>query len=118
MRTIYKYSFNLEDLTAVELPEGAQVLSVQHQEGSDYRQLQLWAIVDPSRPMRTVHLVVRGTGHPMQGNEGDYLGTVQLLAGRLVFHVFTDLGEQRVGIVENVVQGAARRIMRVNAADA
>jgi len=31
-----------------------------------------------------------GTGHPVKDNPGRYIGTVQMLDGKLVFHLFEE----------------------------
>lgn len=83
MRTIYKYPVPIDDTVVIRMPEFARPLAVAEQRGS----LCLWAEVDVEREMVGHTFHVRGTGHPMQGNEGKYLGTVVMSYG-LVWHMF------------------------------
>lgn len=80
---IFKYPAPLSDSLLVEMPRRAQVLTVQVQHG----QPQIWALVedDGSAVARTFRWV--GTGHTLE-RDGNYVGTVQLEGGALVFHLF------------------------------
>lgn len=83
IKIIYKYPLLHADLQAIEMPRGAQVLTVQEQFG----ELRLWALVDPTEP--TVERAIRmaGTGHPIDaGHVGRYISTVQ--QGSFVWHFF------------------------------
>lgn len=83
MSVIWKYS--LSDRTTLEMPAGAQILSVQGQ-GMD---ICMWAQVHPNRRVVKRQFVVYGTGHPIPDDEDfTYVGTAQLANGGLVFHVF------------------------------
>lgn len=91
MLTIYKYPLQIADVQTVMVPEDAEPLSVQLQ--GDV--LCLWMLVDPEAAAlpRTIH--IRGTGHPIEGVGehgliGDYVGTVQMAGGLLVWHVFDE----------------------------
>jgi len=68
------------------LPEGAEVLSVIGQRG----QIALYALVDPEQaPSVRHHFLVVPTGYAssiLAAN--DFLGTVALYGGDLVFHIF------------------------------
>jgi hypothetical protein len=87
---IWKYEvfpggFNLE------IPEGAQILTVQVQGSKIY----LWAIVDPEKDKELRSFVVHGTGEPIVGiKEKNYIGTFQLHYGFLVYHLF-EVKEQK-----------------------
>ena len=50
IRVIYKYTLGIVDQQNVTLPRGAKVLTAQVQ----YRELQLWALVDPNQPLTKV----------------------------------------------------------------
>ena len=86
MKTVWKYQFLVVDDLVVNMPEGAQVLSVQVQGIEPC----IWALVDPDAPLVERRLHVRGTGHPFVGNEGRFVGTFQMLRGRFVGHLFED----------------------------
>lgn len=86
MKTIYKYPFEITDEQTLMLPTNAQILTVQTQWDAPC----LWAMIDPEEK-RTEKVTIRvyGTGHPIDDSDNlDYLGTVQMLSGQLVFHVF------------------------------
>lgn len=91
-QVIYKYEVSIADTSSIEMPKGAQLLSVQVQ--GDWP--QPWALVDPSRPKVRRKLTLLGTGHPLPV-PGEpvmhYIGTVQMNGGAFVFHL-SDNGEQ------------------------
>lgn len=93
MKRIYKYPLEMTDAQTIELPVGAQILSVQTQDqGRMFKDVRacIWAVVDPlaARQKRMVSMV--GTGVPFGDGLAlfDFLGTVQFEEGRLVLHVF------------------------------
>lgn len=84
MRTIYKYTLQINDSVAVGLPKGAEVLCIQPQASSLY----LWALVDPEQPIEQRVFQIVGTGHPTEMTKASYIETVQLFGGSLVYHIF------------------------------
>lgn len=83
---IYKYPIEATDRQTIKMPAAARPLCVQVQ----HDQICIWAEVKPeARELERAVLVI-GTGHEMPADAGafTYLGTVQLLRGGLVFHVF------------------------------
>lgn len=88
MRTIYKYPLQVADVQEVVLPSGAYMLSAQMQSGN----LCLWALVDTNECLETRTVCMYGTGHRVnQAVEAmQFLGTVQMADGGLVFHLFCD----------------------------
>jgi hypothetical protein len=88
MSTIWKFSLQITDHQYVEMPSGARILCVQTQRDFPC----LWVLVDPDAPRGRRGIGISGTGHPCLHDSDGYIGTVQLDAGALVFHVF-DLGE-------------------------
>lgn len=84
MAAIWKFPLAVTDRQSVRMPAGAELLCVQVQRGVPC----LWALVDPQAPLHEVELTTYGTGHPIDGDPGDYIGTYQLRDGSLVFHVF------------------------------
>lgn len=81
------YPFNVEERVPLELPQGAQILSVQVKGGTPC----LWALVDPEAALEPRPLRVSGTGWEVErGHLGHFLGTIQLRDGALVFHVFEE----------------------------
>lgn len=73
------------DYSDVDMPVGAQILTVQFQEGSG---ACIWALVDPQRSIERRRFRIAGTGHPINDPLLHYLGTFQMMGGALIFHVF------------------------------
>lgn len=69
------------------MPEGAQILSAQIQNG----EVCLWALVDTEKPLKNKEIRIYGTGHPYEYTDQDakYIGTVQLKS--FVWHIFEKL---------------------------
>lgn len=86
MKKIYKYPIEIQDEQVVLLPTGAKILTVQTQGGKAF----LWAMVNPTMPNdMAVTIRIFGTGHTIQDADRlEYIGTIQMCGGALVFHVF------------------------------
>lgn len=86
MKTVYKYKLKIDDLQSVNLPKGSKPLCVKIQNGDPC----LWALVDPNETeVETVNIRIAGTGHHIQEDVKDYLGSELIYGGNLVFHFFT-----------------------------
>jgi hypothetical protein len=89
MKKIYRYrisSLDHDSITCLEIPWGAEVLTVQEQLG----ELSLWMLVDPDHNKIERKFVVRWTGHPIKESKNGYdvyIATVQHSDG-MVYHVF------------------------------
>jgi hypothetical protein len=90
MKTVHKFPLDTMGRQQVELPRGAEILTVQAQHNVP----TIWAIVDPEAPKQTRTFAIYGTGHRMaeleMGAERKYIGTFQQLDGALVFHLFEE----------------------------
>lgn len=89
MKTIYKYPIELTDEFEIEMPIGAEIISVHTQNGIPY----LWAIVDcPNTELRKFSLI--GTGNPLENefSKEDFIGTFLVYEDALVFHLFERRG--------------------------
>jgi hypothetical protein len=84
MRTIWKYQLDVTDVQRLAIKRGAQILTVQAQNGVPC----IWAVVDPSEPSEVRTFCMYGTGHRITEEIGQYIGTFQLHDGNLVFHLF------------------------------
>ena len=85
MKTIWKFPLQITDYQIVIAPVGAQLLSVQAQNGVPC----IWALVDPSHTNRPYNIYCFGTGHPVPPEMAlVFIDTVQLYDGSLVFHFF------------------------------
>ena len=84
MITIHKYPVST-GLFEVEMPEGAEVLTVQMQGNSPC----IWARVDSEAPVTKYHFQIVGTGQPTPSiGEAAYIDTFQMLGGQLIWHLF------------------------------
>lgn len=81
MKTIHEYRCPFANTVAIPMPEGAEVLTVQIQNGEPH----IWALVDTEKPRKLRSFEIVGTGQPAD-NLGRYVGTVQ--DGSFVWHVF------------------------------
>jgi hypothetical protein len=97
MATVWKFgqpASDLGDIIEFEMPSGARILSAANQR----EELVIYALVDPKAMKRRRQFRVAGTGHPIETPAGlgmkseTFVGTVLLLGGSFVVHVF-DLGE-------------------------
>ncbi len=84
--TIWKYQLAVDDIQFIEMPKGAQLLSVQVQYGIPC----LWARVDPDAELEFVEIVTYVTGG-MARNNLQYIGTYQLHSGSFIGHVFSPI---------------------------
>lgn len=84
MKTVYKFRLDIEDITTISMPRGAQILSVQNQNES----ICLWALVDTEAEKEQRTFRIAGTGHLIREGIKAFLGTVQMHDGIFVAHVF------------------------------
>mgnify|MGYP001617055388 CR=1 FL=1 len=85
MESIWVFPVFVGDFT-LNMPLGAEVLSTQVQNG----QPVLWAKVDTGAPIVERRFAVRGTGHQLTGDEGNFVGTFQFPNLSLVYHLFEE----------------------------
>lgn len=87
MLTIWKAPLNGVDEQTIQVPVGADLLSAREQGDG----ICVWYRCDPAQETKEARtILIRGTGHMnVPGAEAArFLGTVSLLSGRLIFHVF------------------------------
>ena len=91
MRSIYKYHINNSNGGVIEGPI-TKILTAQEQRGC----IVVWAEVDTEKENKVFDFVIIGTGWPLDPSKNkecvldthNYLSTVQLASGMLVFHVY------------------------------
>lgn len=72
METIYKYPLLTTGVQNIQMPKGAEVLTLQTQFGVP----TIWAKVNPVNRMEDFAVFTLGTGHPLvEGMATKYLGT-------------------------------------------
>jgi hypothetical protein len=88
-KTVWKFPLQICDEPVLELPVGAEVLSVQHQPNTGRAGVQLWALCDPEAPKEKRRFFLLGTGHE-DGDRclGRFIGTFQIDGGDFVGHLF------------------------------
>jgi hypothetical protein len=79
---IWKWPLKMNGHQDLNLPAGAQLLTLQLQGGNP----TLWALCDTDAPLQPRRFAIYGTGQTLPEPVGQYLGTFQ--AGMLVWHVF------------------------------
>ena len=84
MKTIWKYLLPLQERPSIDMPEGAEILSVQFQR----EVLTMWALVDPSKPLKARHFEIAGTGFELRDLPRRHIATVQTESQNLVWHIF------------------------------
>lgn len=88
MKIIYKYPIEITDKQTLPMPVGANILTVQVQNGNPF----IWAMVDTEVPTEEVAIRVHGTGHPINESLNlEYIGTFQSNGKCFVFHVFKEI---------------------------
>jgi hypothetical protein len=86
MRKVFKYDVPVDDVFALDIPEGAKILSFQAQRDRP----TIWALVNPDAPAERRQFRLAGTGHPITDfdDELSFVGTCQMMSGSLVWHLF------------------------------
>jgi len=83
MSTIYKYPVgDVGEVFELEMPQGAQILDVQLQDGKPV----MWALVDEKAPLDRRLFMIYGTGWALPGAYGQYVATFQ--TPPFVWHLF------------------------------
>jgi len=87
MNTIYKYTLKVTPIQMLDLPLYSKILSVESQD----EDIVLYAMVDTEQAKKWVTMIrIYGTGFQLTKDidEFNFLGTVKLDEGKLMFHVF------------------------------
>ena len=87
MRTDVIWKFDVPPEGPIEIPKGAEILTVQIQ----HEKPVLWAIVDPEAPKVKRVAQVFGTGHEVPKGvlfDNQYVGTFQAAGGTFIWHLF------------------------------
>jgi len=91
MNTIYKYQLRVADIQSIRIPKGANILTVQTQNGTPC----LWALVDTDQPFEQRSFYIVGTGNQfwLDKNKVKFISTFQLTlpGGIFVGHVFEEI---------------------------
>lgn len=85
MKTIWKYSLT-DKINTIEMPKGAIILTVQSQKDCPC----IWALVNPEKIREKRVFNIYGTGHDIDCENIEYVGTFQACEEDLIFHVFEE----------------------------
>ena len=88
MKQIWKYPIKIGE-RIIEMPKGAKILCVKEQ----FEQICLWVEVYPANKKEKRHFIVYGTGHIINDTAQIYLGSVKLLGGALIYHIYELIGK-------------------------
>lgn len=90
MVNIYKYILNVADIQTIVVPKGSTLLTVQKQQA----RMAVWYLIDTEELLTDVWtFFVCGTGNPVEDHrvcKKNYISTVQLYDGDLVYHIFAE----------------------------
>jgi len=86
--TIWKFTLPINDVVGVDMPIGAELLSVQADQAGQLDRLTAWAMVDSNAGIERRVFAMLGTGRPITAEirKRDHVATVQ--HGQFVWHVF------------------------------
>lgn len=90
IRVILKYTLKVETHQDIEMPVGAQVLTVQGQND----EAVMWCLVDTGVPLVTRKFSVFTTGDSFNASQCKYIGTFQTDGDSFAGHVFEVLQYQ------------------------
>jgi hypothetical protein len=88
MEAIWKEILEVDDKQTVELPIRSKVLCVREQHGHPCIWFKTPRTDSPPTELRTFSTY--GTGHEHNNITGEYIGTYQMMNGKLVYHVFEE----------------------------
>jgi len=86
MKRIYKYTLGNITNQAIHINGLLKILSIKEQNNN----IVLYALIeDEDETINVISINMYGTGHPIiNAGDVDFLGTVKLFNGSLMFHVF------------------------------
>lgn len=86
MLQVWKFPLAIADSQQIEMPHGCKILHFAVQND----QPCIWALVDPDAEKGRVSFRLAGTGHPIEHemDKLEFIGTILIRNGSLVFHLF------------------------------
>jgi len=85
-KSIFKYEITINNYQVVMMPKNADILCT----GVQYGKMCLWALVDPKAEKESRRIILKGTGHSIDGKNMKYIGTNQMMQGLLIWHIFEE----------------------------
>ena len=87
MKTIWKYSIKLEPIQSIDMPVGAEILTLHKQGSRREDEVYLWCLVDSDMPKETRSFLFVETGEEINFDNSEYIGTLWFLTGTHVVHL-------------------------------
>ena len=85
MLTVWKFELEGNTNIEVEIPEGAEILTFATQRHKPC----LWCLVNTKNRKETRRFLLAATGRSLDNEKViDYIGTIQLEGGNLIYHLF------------------------------
>lgn len=84
MKKIFKYVLDVIDSQPLVLPKGSEIISATEQRG----EIVLYALETRETEPEQYEIFIFGTGNPIEGDPGEFIGTVMLQHQTFVVHVF------------------------------
>ena len=83
---IYKYDIPIEEFFSIEMPEHSKILTLQVQRSVP----RIWALAEirAGTVMEKRHFMIKGTGHAIDTENHEYIGTFQQNCGYFIWHLF------------------------------
>ena len=88
MKAIWRFELPIVDCPVVDMPRGARVLNGPPSGRGDPDRIEIWAEVDVQEEAAPRAFRVVGTGGPMPGDCGRFVGTVLTHDGVYVWHLY------------------------------
>lgn len=98
--SVFKYVLNVDDVQTIKVEHLVKVLSVEEQRGEIVLYCAVSDTEDYYAHTKELEVLVVGTGHWREQNLGlwRFIGTVKLLEGDLMFHIFWKVKGERFSV--------------------
>ena len=86
MKSIWKFDVSIGDRIQISMPKGAEIIDFKTQ----FDKPCIWAIIELGVDFEVRHFRIIGTGQKFKEIPGEYIGTAQMIAGTLIWHLFEE----------------------------
>ena len=91
-KKIWKYPIDtMENDLTIEMPEDSELLYFDVQKEIP----TLWVLVNTEKKFEKRYFRVLGTGDSIEDDNLDYIGSIQLVEGDFIFHLFESLNNRK-----------------------
>jgi hypothetical protein len=87
MKTIWKYEIKLEPVQSIDMPIGAEILTLHKQGSRREDEVYVWCLLDTEKPTETRSFLLVETGEEIHCENCEYVGTLWFLTGTHVVHM-------------------------------